>query len=141
MNFKTHQAALPLGFKACGISARIKKSSKLDLALLYSETPCVAAGVFTANRIKAAPVDLCIRILGSKRPVRAIIANSGNANCMTGAQGVRDAFDMSRSVASELGVKPHEVLVSSTGIIGRLLPMEKIKTAVRKDDFSFFVLC
>ncbi|HAJ56834.1 MAG TPA: ornithine acetyltransferase [Candidatus Omnitrophica bacterium] len=130
MNFKTHQAALPLGFKACGISARIKKSSKLDLALLYSETPCVAAGVFTANRIKAAPVDLCIRILGSKRPVRAIIANSGNANCMTGAQGVRDAFDMSRSVASELGVKPHEVLVSSTGIIGRLLPMEKIKTAV-----------
>jgi glutamate N-acetyltransferase/amino-acid N-acetyltransferase len=86
--------------------------------------------MFTTNMVKAAPVEACIKILKGNRPVRAIVANSGNANCMTGARGLRDAFATAQAVASELALESHEVLVSSTGIIGKFLPMEKIVAAV-----------
>lgn len=130
MNSKLRHSVLPAGFKASGVCAHIKKSAKLDLALLYSERPCVAAGMFTTNMVKAAPVEACIKILNGNKPVRAIVANSGNANCMTGARGLRDALATTQVVASELALEPYEVLVSSTGIIGKFLPMENIVAAV-----------
>ncbi len=123
-------AVLPQGFKASGIVAHIKKSGKKDLALFYSDVPCVASGMFTKNKVKAAPVVLCERILKSKVGIRAVIANSGNANCMTGEKGLKDAFKTAQLVAETLGVSAEEILVSSTGIIGKFLPIEKIRNAI-----------
>jgi len=122
--------ALPSGFKASGVSAKIKKSGKKDLALLYSSAPCVASAMFTSNRVKAAPVIFCERIIKSGNKVRAIIANSGNANCMTGNKGIKDAEIMAQLVARKFGIASSEVMVSSTGIIGRLLPVGKIEKAM-----------
>lgn len=130
MNLRSQGVFLPSGFKASGIAAHIKKSAKLDLALFYSQEPCVASGVFTTNRVKAAPVKVCLQALKSHKAVRAIVVNSGNANCMTGAQGFRDAVRMTRLVAKELALGSGEVLVSSTGIIGKLMPMASIEASV-----------
>ncbi len=130
MNLKPQRCALPSGFKASGISAHIKKSSKPDIALLYSERACVASGMFTENKVKAAPVEFCIDALRLSNKARAVVINSGNANCMTGLKGKKDAIATSKLVAKALGIAESEVLVSSTGIIGRLLPMEKIKAAI-----------
>lgn len=120
---------LPLGFKASGIPAKIKKSAKKDLALFYSLYPCTASAMLTSNQVKAAPLEVSRQHLKAGK-VRALIVNSGNANCMTGKQGVRDAYAMAKGVADELSLKKEEVLVSSTGIIGRPLPMKKIKAAI-----------
>lgn len=117
---------LPKGFLAAGIWAGIKKSKKKDLGLLFSPTPCVASGFFTANRVQAAPLFVCREHL-KKGPIHAVLVNSGNANCMTGAPGIRDARLMAAAASEILGVKPHQVLVSSTGIIGRPLPLDKIQ--------------
>ena len=123
-------AVLPLGFRASGFSAHIKKSGKLDLALIYSDRPAIAEGVFTSNKIKAAPVELCIRTLRKGTSVQAIIVNSGNANCMTGRRGLKDAQKTAELLAQHLKVGRGQVLVSSTGIIGRPLPIEKIEAAL-----------
>ena len=129
MSLASHLRILPLGFKASGICANIKKSGKKDLALFYSQRPCTASAMFTSNRIKAAPIEVSRQHLKAGS-IRALIVNSGNANCMTGAPGIRDAVMMTALVAEELSLKKEEVLVSSTGIIGKPLPMKKIKTAV-----------
>ncbi len=117
------------GFKASGIAAGLKKKNKADLGLIYSNVPANVAGMFTRNRVKAAPV-----ILDKKRiksgVCQAIIVNSGNANCCTGEQGIRDAETMASVSASELGISEDLVLVASTGVIGEPLPIEKIKTAI-----------
>ena len=115
-----------LGFIANGVSAGIKKSGRKDLAILYSEVPAVAAAGFTANRFQASPVRISKKHL-KNRAHQAIIVNSGNANCMNGARGDRDALLMAGYAAAALGLKPEAVLVASTGIIGRDLPVEKIK--------------
>ncbi|MDD5255549.1 MAG: bifunctional glutamate N-acetyltransferase/amino-acid acetyltransferase ArgJ [Candidatus Omnitrophica bacterium] len=120
------KAVLPFGFKANGVSCGIKKSGKPDLALIYSEMPAQAAGCFTANTLEAAPVLLCRRRLSSGGKIRAIVANSGNANCFTGAGGLADAVKTAGYTAGLLDVKPWEVLVASTGIIGKPLPLERI---------------
>ncbi len=120
----------PLGFKSAGICCGIKKK-KRDVALIYSERPAVAAGVFTTNKITAAPVRLSKSHL-SKGMIRAIIANSGNANCLTGKRGYKDAEAMARVTAGELGIKSEEVLVASTGVIGKMLPVERIKEGAGK---------
>ena len=117
------------GFKASGVSAGIKRSRKPDLALVVAEQPVTAAAVFTKNRVQAAPV------LISKRRVRrgratAIFINSGCANCLTGDAGMQDALVLSRAVACELGVADDEVLVASTGVIGRRLPVPRIQRAI-----------
>lgn len=118
------------GFKFSGISAGIKKKTgKPDLALIVSETPAAIAGVFTTNRIKAAPVKLDIRRIRTHKG-QAIIINSGNANACTGERGLRDADEMTEVTAKELGIPRSLVYVSSTGIIGRPLPMAKIKKAI-----------
>lgn len=104
----------PKGFLACGIRAGIKKSGNPDLALLYSETPAVAAGVFTTNAFKASSVRLSIANLRNKTH-RAIVVNSGNANCANGRQGDADALSMARYIAKGMALGKSEVLVASTG--------------------------
>jgi glutamate N-acetyltransferase/amino-acid N-acetyltransferase len=117
----------PRGFTAGGGTCGIKESGKPDLMLIAAEAPCAAAGVFTTNRVVGAPVTVNKRHLAATSGrARAIVCNSGISNSATGAQGVRDAEAMCRAVAAKLGCSPAEVLVSSTGVIGRLLPMPKI---------------
>ena len=117
------------GFKAAGIAAGLKKKNKKDLGLIFSEVSANVAGVFTRNRIKAAPVILDRERIKSG-VCQAIIVNSGNANCCTGEQGIRDAETMASLSASELGISEDLVLVASTGVIGEPLPIERIKTAI-----------
>ncbi len=124
------KSILPLGFKASAVSSGIKKSGKLDLALFFSEIPAKATCVFTTNSIKAAPVILDKVYLRSNNFFQAIIANSGNANCFTGAQGLKDAQTTSKLLANALGLKKEQILVASTGIIAKKLPVEKIKLGI-----------
>ena len=121
------------GFKAAGVHCNIrnKADGRLDLALLFSEMPCTAAGVFTMNKMAAAPVRLDRELLKSGGKFRAIVANSGNANACTGKQGEVDAATLCAWTASALGCSPEEVLVCSTGRIGERLPMEKIRKGIQ----------
>lgn len=120
----------PIGFKAGGISCGIKKSGKKDLALIYSVKPAVAAGMFTANRVKAAPLKVTATHLKNKF-ASAVIINSGNANCSTGKQGISDAIATAKAVAAQLKIPSRSILVGSTGIIGKRLPVNKIKKAIQ----------
>jgi glutamate N-acetyltransferase/amino-acid N-acetyltransferase len=124
------KAILPAGFKANGIACGIKKFNTLDLALFYSHPSAKAACKFTTNRIQAAPIKINERYLKNNTQFRAIIVNSGNANCFTGSQGLRDAEETTASLAKVLRTKKKDILVSSTGIIGRRLPLFKIKKAM-----------
>lgn len=118
----------PKGFLAHGLSAGIKRSGKPDLGLIVCEVPAVTAGVFTKNSIKAAPLLVTMKHI--KTGVgRAVLVNSGNANCYTGAQGLKVAKDSTTLIAGLLKIKPQDVLVTSTGIIGKQLPFEKIEGA------------
>ncbi len=117
------------GFKFAGISAGIKKSKTRDLALIFSERPATVAGVFTTNKIKAAPVKLSIQRLTSQKG-QAIIINSGNANACTGERGLKDTREIAKKTAAALGISPELVYVSSTGLIGKPLPMRKIRKAI-----------
>lgn len=114
------------GFLAAGIAAGIKKNQERDLALIYSEVPAVAAGVFTTNRVKAAPVLLSMERVKSGT-ARALLANSGSANACTGRQGLRDGRRLSGLIASSLKILPSSVLLASTGVIGKPLPMPTIE--------------
>lgn len=117
------------GFKANGIAAGIKRSGKHDLSLIYSQIPCATAAVYTKNSVKAAPLLVCAKNLKNKIS-QAIIANSGNANCFTGEFGYRYAEQTTEELAKILGIKASNVLVASTGIIGKPLPFEKIKEGI-----------
>lgn len=117
------------GFKFAGISAGIKKSKTRDLALIFSERPATVAGVFTTNKIKAAPVKLSIQRLTSQKG-QAIIINSGNANACTGERGLKDTREIAKKTAAALGISPELVYVSSTGLIGKPLPMTKVRKAI-----------
>ena len=117
------------GFKASGICAGIKKKNAMDLGLIVSDVPATVAGVFTTNKIKAAPVVLDMERIKSGT-CRAVIVNSGNANCCTGDQGMKDAIRMAKAAADKLGVPEEMVLVSSTGVIGQYLPVEKVEAAI-----------
>lgn len=119
----------PLGFQAAGIHCGIKKPDLLDLALCVSDVSGPIAGVFTKNRVVAAPVLLDRRHLRSRRG-RAIIVNSGNANACTGEQGLVAAKTMATAVAQQLSIPVHHVFVGSTGVIGRVLPIDRIIAAV-----------
>ena len=117
------------GFKAGAVHAGMKSKDELDLAILSSEATCKAAGVFTTNQIKSAPVVLSRRHMSRGR-ARAIVANSGCANACTGKQGLKDALGMTELAAARLGISPKEVLVASTGVIGMPLPMDRITAAI-----------
>lgn len=119
----------PKGFLFAGINCGIKKE-ELDLGIIFSQTPAEWAGMFTTNIFKAGPVLVS---QGKKRgKVRAIVVNSGNANACTGEKGIKDAEEMCQEVAKNLGIEDNEVLVASTGIIGKPLPIKKIKKGIRK---------
>jgi glutamate N-acetyltransferase/amino-acid N-acetyltransferase len=117
------------GFLFSGISVGIKKDGSRDLGLIYSEVPAQVAGLFTTNRVKAAPVLLDMeRIKGGQ--CQALIVNSGNANACTGSQGLRDARRISSLMAKRLGIDEQLVFASSTGVIGTPLPFHKIKDGI-----------
>ncbi|MBL7158102.1 MAG: bifunctional glutamate N-acetyltransferase/amino-acid acetyltransferase ArgJ [Candidatus Omnitrophica bacterium] len=122
---------LPKGFLASGIHCGLKKR-KPDLALLYSKMGCKAAGIFTKNKVKAAPVLVSKAVLKQNKPIHAIITNSANANCCTGWYGPRDAKRMMHAVGKSLKIGFNNILVMSTGIIGKRLPIEKIENSVPK---------
>ncbi|MCC6905459.1 MAG: bifunctional glutamate N-acetyltransferase/amino-acid acetyltransferase ArgJ [Anaerolineae bacterium] len=120
------------GFRAAGVRAGVKASGAKDIAIVLSDTPCSAAGMFTTNRVKAAPVlhDQEL-LLHPDATFRAVIANAGNANAVTGAQGLADARAMAAETARAIGCAPEQVLVLSTGVIGRPMPMEKVLPGIR----------
>lgn len=123
--------ALAPGFRATATSCGLKESGALDLALVATERPASGAGVFTSNRVQAAPVTYDREILArSPERLRAVLANSGCANACTGPRGLEDARRMAALAAGPLGCRPDEVLVLSTGVIGRFLDMEKVERGV-----------
>jgi glutamate N-acetyltransferase/amino-acid N-acetyltransferase len=117
---------IPKGFFFSAVEAAIKKPGRKDLALIYSQTEANMAGAFTTNRVKAAPVRVAMRRIKAGRG-QTIIVNSGNANACTGKQGLQDAEEMTRLVAHALRIKPSLVYVSSTGVIGTPMPMDRIR--------------
>ncbi|KAG1144644.1 hypothetical protein G6F37_008866 [Rhizopus arrhizus] len=121
----------PIGFKASGVAANIKKNKNKDVALVASELPCSAAAVFTTNKFQAAPVLVSKETLAeNSNQVYAVVTNSGCANAVTGAQGIADAKKM-RSVVDELVGHRLSALTMSTGVIGQNLPMDKIESGIR----------
>jgi glutamate N-acetyltransferase/amino-acid N-acetyltransferase len=120
----------PLGFRAAGVAAGLKSSGKPDVALVVNEGPhFAAAGVFTSNRVKAAPVQWSQQVLLEGR-LKAVVLNSGGANACTGPDGFGDTHITAEHVAAVLGVGPIEVAVCSTGLIGERLPMQKLLAGI-----------
>ncbi len=119
----------PIGFQASGIHAGVKKARK-DVALVYTETPAVAAAMFTTNTVVAAPVLVDRQQLAKGKTIRAILVNSGNANACTGDRGMADAWTMVHNTAKALRIADGEVLVASTGVIGQYLPMDAITKGI-----------
>jgi glutamate N-acetyltransferase/amino-acid N-acetyltransferase len=117
---------LPLGFRASGIHAGLKAKGALDLGMLYSDRPAVLAGVVTKNEVRSAPARRTERILAGGKPVRAVVVNTKFANDLTGRQGMKDADDTGLLASRLLHVKPEEVLVHSTGVVGVPIPRPKI---------------
>jgi glutamate N-acetyltransferase/amino-acid N-acetyltransferase len=117
------------GVSAAAATAGIKESGNPDMTIIKFDSPAEAAGVFTLNKVCAAPVVLCRERVG-KRPLRAILVNSGNANACTGKKGMADAYQLCREVATRLDCSEEEVVMSSTGLIGALLPMDKMEPAL-----------
>src|SRR6476661_5249906 len=119
---RTQGVTAPAGFRATGIAAGIKASGALDLALVFNEGPdYAAAGVFTRNKVKAAPVLWSQQVLTTGR-LRAVVLNSGGANACTGPEGFQTAHATAEKAADALGCAPLEVAVCSTGLIGKQLP-------------------
>lgn len=119
------------GFKAAAVAAGIRKADRLDVGVIFSETPAVAAGVFTTNAVKAAPVLLDMEQIKSGRG-RAIVVNSGCANACTGAVGMHDARATAAKAAGTLGIAEDEIYVASTGVIGQPLPMDRLSVGIEK---------
>lgn len=120
------------GFMANGLNAGIKNNVKKDMALVYSEKPCVAAGVFTTNKVKAAPVKWDYNVVHNSPYAQAVVINSGVANACTGEEGYGYCMDMAETVGNEMKLPKDAVLVASTGVIGRQLPMDIIKEGIKK---------
>ena len=118
----------PQGFLANGVASGIKRSGKPDLGVIVSEYPAITVGVFTKSSIKAAPLVVSMKHI-KKGSSRAVLVNAGNANCYTGDAGLKHAYDSCGLIANFLGVSPTAVLVTSTGIIGKPLPYQKIVDA------------
>jgi glutamate N-acetyltransferase/amino-acid N-acetyltransferase len=119
----------PKGFLFSTVKAAIKKPGRKDLAIIFSEVQANVAGTFTNNNVKAAPVQIDIKRIKSGRG-QAIIVNSWNANACTGKKGLNDALEIIRSVGAGLKIKPSLIYICSTGVIGTLLPMERIKPKI-----------
>lgn len=122
---------LPKGYRAAGVKAGIKPSGGLDLALIVADVPGAAAGTFTTNRVAAAPVRWCRELIPSDR-VQAIVINAGNANAATGDEGYQNARRTAEIVGDKLGCGADGVLVASTGVIGRQLPMDRLEDGLHR---------
>lgn len=120
----------PKGFLASGLNAGIKNQTKKDMAMVFSSTPCAAAGVFTTNLVKAAPVKWDKELVTTSPYVQAVVVNSGIANACTGAEGLGYCADTAAEAAAALNIPKTAVLVASTGVIGKQLPIDKIKSGV-----------
>jgi glutamate N-acetyltransferase/amino-acid N-acetyltransferase len=121
----------PRGFRAAGAACGLKKDGVLDLALLVSDSECAGAGVFTTNRVKAAPVLLDQQVLArNAASIRAVVANSGCANACTGEAGLADAQSMAEATARAIGCRVDQVLVLSTGVIGVRLDVAKVRAGI-----------
>ena len=138
--------ASPLGFSADGLHAGFKKK-KMDFGWIVSEVPASVAGVYTTNKVVAAPLLVTKEAVEKSQKMRAVVVNSGCANSCTGQQGLEDAYTMQKWTADKLGVEPETVAVASTGVIGELLPMDTLKKGLSKlvvngnaDDFSKAIL-
>ena len=118
------------GIRAAGIHAGIKAADAKDVTLIVTDVPATAAGVFTKNSVTAAPVLVCRAHLSDGR-AQAVIINSGNANACTGEVGMTNAQRMAAATAEQLGIDANLVLVSSTGVIGQQLPMDKIESGIQ----------
>jgi glutamate N-acetyltransferase/amino-acid N-acetyltransferase len=124
------------GFVAGAVRARMRPNwDKLDVAMLYSEAPCTAAGVYTRCNVVAAPVVITRKHLADGK-AQAVIASSGCANAATGERGMRDAVEMAQLAAARLGLDPHQVVVASTGVIGTFLPMERMRHGIEAIELS-----
>lgn len=117
------------GFKASAVKAGIRYPDRLDLGLIYSEVPAVTAGVFTVNKVKAAPILIDIERLRHGQ-VQAVLVNSGNANACTGEQGMETALKSGRLVAERLGIQEEVVQIASTGVIGEQMPIEPFEKSM-----------
>src|SRR5437763_11090165 len=123
---------LARGYRFAGIHCGIRPDcDRRDLALIVSDTPAAAAGVFTQNRVVAAPVQVCRERLPAAG-VRGVVVCSGNANACTGERGLADARRMTALAAEAVGCRPEQMLVASTGVIGRHLPMPAIESGIRR---------
>lgn len=118
------------GYEAASTAAGIKYQNRTDMAMIYSQVPCVAAGTFTTNVVKAAPVKWDQQIVKSGAKVQAVIVNSGIANACTGAEGFGYCKDTADAAAAALGISADGVLVGSTGVIGKQIPIEKLTAGV-----------
>ena len=118
------------GFRAAGVAAEVKYKGRNDVALIVADEPCAAAALFTTNKVAAAPVVYDRSVIKGGR-IQAILANSGCANACTGEQGLADARLSALVTAGELGIDPHHVLVASTGVIGRRLPMNRLLAGMK----------
>ena len=118
------------GFEAAGVEAGIKYKNRMDMALVYSEVPCKAAGTFTTNVVKAAPVKWDQKIVYESGIAQAVIINAGVANACTGAEGYGYCLDTAKAAGKAFGIPEESVLVASTGVIGMQLPMNKILAGV-----------
>jgi glutamate N-acetyltransferase/amino-acid N-acetyltransferase len=119
----------PQGFKAAGVFAGIRKKKK-DMAMIFSEVPCIAAGTFTTNIVKAAPVKWDMEMVKKSPFIQAVVVNSGVANTCTGATGMGYCKDMAVTAGLSLGIPTEAVLVASTGLIGKQIPIDKIKAGI-----------
>lgn len=122
----------PRGYKAAGITAGLKPSGLPDLALIWSDVEAIAAGVFTTSHVKAACVDYCRQRLQAKHSARAILCNAGQANAATGKQGWLDALESAMAIAQALNIPSESVLLASTGVIGKRIPMDALKLGIPK---------
>ena len=121
------------GFKAAGVRAGIKESSsKKDMAMIFSEIPCKAAGTFTSNVVKAAPVKYDMDIVNNSPFVQAVVVNSGVANACTGEEGMKNCKELAAAAGKALNIPEGAVLIGSTGVIGAKLPMEKMTDGIAK---------
>lgn len=119
----------PKGFFASGVYSGVKKSKRKDLGILFSTSLASCAGVFTTNKVKAAPLIVSKNVVG-RGFAQAIVINSGNANACTGEKGLNDALQMQKETAKALKINQENVLVASTGIIGEFLPMKNIVSGI-----------
>ena len=119
------------GFKTTSCAAGIKYKERQDMALIYSEVPCQAAGTFTKNIVKAAPVKWDKKVVDESAYVQAVVINAGIANACTGEEGMKACEDTAKSAGEILGIEPFAVCVASTGVIGMQLPLDRIANGVK----------